>query len=533
MDRRSFINTSVLLGGASVVAPKSAFSQSAPAVITQDADRPKMTSGVQSGDPKEDGAIIWTRSDRPARLWVEWASTASFRNPTRVRGPYLLEETDFTGRIDLAGLPPGQEIFYRVVLQDLHNERVISEAFMGHLRLPTALHARRARNVRFTWSGDNAGQGFGINEAWGGMKIFEEMRKVNPDFFLHSGDTIYADGPISREVKLPDGSIWTNVVTEEVSKVAETLNEFRGRYRYNLMDANVRRMGTEIPQIWQWDDHEVANNWSASKDLTKDSRYKEKSVPLLVARATKSFLEYAPLRRSADLESERVYRHLPQGSLLDMFVVDMRSYRGPNSHNTQSEETSESAFMGRPQISWLIDGLKKSKAVWKVIAADMPISLQVNDGKDETGRDKWEAVANGDDGVPLGREIEVARLLGEIKRAGIRNIVWLTADVHYTAAHYFDPSKAKFNNFLPFWEFVSGPLNAGSFGPNKTDSTFGMQVVYQKAPPDQNTSPTAGFQFFGQVDIDAATKAMTVTLKDLAGASLFSKTIAPQTKFDT
>jgi alkaline phosphatase D len=143
------------------------------------------------------------------------------------------------------------------------------------------------------------------------------------------------------------------------------------------------------------------------------------------------------------------------------------------------------------------------------------------------GRDKWEAIANGDNGAPLGRELEIARLLKEIKHAGIKNVVWLTADVHYTAAHYFDPAKAKFSDFSPFWEFVSGPLNAGGFGPNKTDATFGMQVVYQKAPNEVNAPPTNGMQFFGQVDIDAKTKAMTVTLKDLEGASLYVKTLEP------
>jgi alkaline phosphatase D len=312
-----------------------------------------------------------------------------------------------------------------------------------------------------------------------------------------------------------------------VSKVAETLDEFRGRYRYNLMDANVRRMAAEIPQIWQWDDHEVCNNWSDSKSLQADARYTEKNIPLLVARASQAFLEYAPLRLHDVEESERVYRHLPQGPLLDVFVLDMRSYRGPNSSNLQTEENKESAFLGRPQVDWLLQGLKQSKAVWKVIAADMPIGLQVPDGKDEQGRDRWEAIANGDQGAPRGRELEIARLLREIKRAGIKNVVWLTADVHYTAAHFFDPSKAQFSDFAPFWEFVSGPLNAGSFGPNKPDDTFGMQVVYQKAPEVQNTAPTAGLQFFGQVDIDAKTHAMTVTLKDLEGQSLYTKTLAP------
>lgn len=525
MQRRHFL-------GASLLAPVAgqshwALAQQAPAVITRDAMRPQFPSGVQSGDAQAQSAILWARSDRPARMWVEWSTTASWSNLQRVRGPYLLDTSDYTGKLDLTNLPAGQEIFYRVVLQDLHNERVFSEAMGGHLRLPQASNARAVRDVRFVWSGDTAGQGWGINEAFGGMRIYEQIRQTRADFFLHCGDNIYADGPISAEVKLPDGSLWHNVVTEEVSKVAETLNEFRGRYRYNMMDANVRRMAAEIPQIWQWDDHEVSNNWSDSKDVSADKRYTEKNVPLLIARAAKAFHEYAPLRTYGVAESERVYRYLPQGPLMDMFVVDMRSYRGANSTNLQDEENEDSAFMGRPQVQWLIDGLKKSKAVWKVIAADMPIGLQVPDGKDALGNDKWEAIANGDNGKPLGREIEMARLLREIKRANIHNVVWLTADVHYTAAHYYDPNQAQFQDFLPFWEFVSGPLNAGTFGPNLLDKTFGIQVKYQKVPEVQNTSPAQGLQFFGQVDIDAKTHAMTVTLKDLQGASLYTQVLHP------
>lgn len=525
MDRRRFLNASALVGGSSLLLPAALRAQQAPGVITRDAMRPQMPFGIQSGDPIADGAVLWTRSDRPARLWIDWSTTASFANARRVRGPHLLEDSDFTGRINLRGLPAGQEIFYRVVLQDLHNERVLSAPLDGHLRLPAG--PRLARDIRFAWSGDTAGQGWGINEAWGGMKIYEQIRRINPDFFLHSGDTIYADSPIPSEIKLADGTLWNNLVTEEVSKVAETLDEYRGRYRYNLMDANVRRMAAEVPQIWQWDDHEITNNYSDGKDLSADPRYTEKNVPLLVARGTKAFMEYAPMRRAGDVESERIYRHLPQGPLLDLFVIDMRSYRGANGANLEREENETSAFMGRPQLAWLLDGLKRSKATWKVIAADMPIGLQVPDGKDAEGRALWEAIANGEDGAPAGRELEVARLLREIKRAGLHDIVWLTADVHYTAAHYFDPAKARFNDFLPFWEFVSGPLHAGGFGPNAPDGTFGMQVIYQKAPNEVNAPPTNGMQFFGQVDIDAKTRALTVTLKDLAGAALYSKMLAP------
>ena len=233
------------------------------------------------------------------------------------------------------------------------------------------------------------------------------------------------------------------------------------------------------------------------------------------------------MRHGSDAERERVYRHLAQGPLLDVFVIEHAQLPGPQHGHLQRTEDAESVFLGRPQIAWLLDGLKSSKATWKVIAADMPLGLQVPDGRDAQGHARWEAVANGDDGAPLGRELEMATLLREIKRAGIANVVWLTADVHYTAAHFYDPSKARFSDFAPFWEFVSGPLNAGAFGPNKPDETFGLQVVYQKAPDVQNAPPSAGFHFFGQVDIDAKTRAFTVTLKDLAGQSLYIKTLAP------
>jgi alkaline phosphatase D len=496
----------------------------APALVTSERLRPGFPSGVQSGDVLADRGMVWARSDRAARMWVEWSTTASFANARKLRGPYALEATDFTARIDLSGLPPNQEVFYRVTWEDLAGG-AFSEPRTGHFRTaPTT-----KRDIRFLWSGDTVGQGWGINEDFGGMKIYEAMRKCNPDFFIHSGDNIYADGPVLAEVKLADGSTWRNLVTEEKSKVAETLKEFRGAYRYNMLDANVRRFNQEVTQIWQWDDHEVMNNWSSSKDVSADARYTEKSVSLMTARGARAFLENAPMRWHALDEEERVYRHIPYGPLLDVFVIDMRSYRGPNGPNRETEINDQSQYLGAVQLDWLKRSLKASKATWKVIASDMPIGLQVTDGKDKQGRMTFEAVANGD-GPALGRELEIAQLLSFIKHQRVHNVVWLTADVHYTAAHYYDPNKAQFQDFEPFWEFVSGPLHAGTFGPNELDNTFGIDVRYTKAPaPGQvNLPPSAGMQFFGDVQIDAKSAAMTVHLRDIHGDSLWHTSLAPR-----
>ncbi len=496
----------------------------APAVITRDAARPGFPSGVQSGDVQADRGIVWSRCDRPARMWVEWSTTASFANVQRVRGPHALEATDHTARIDLTGLPPAQDIFYRVQWEDLSGGG-LSEPMSGHFRSAPA----KAADIRFLWSGDTAGQGWGINEAFGGMKIYEAMRQRNPDFFIHSGDNIYADGPIAAEVKIGDDALWRNLVTEEKSKVAETLKEFRGNYRYNQLDAPLRRFNSEVMQLWQWDDHEVTNNWSASKDLSADKRYTEKNVPLLTARATRAFMENAPMRWHSQQEEERVYRRVGWGPLLDVFMLDMRSYRGANSHNRQSAPDADTPFLGQVQLDWLKRELKASRALWKVIAADMPIGLLVPDGTDAQGRPKFEAVANGD-GPVLGHEFEIAQLLSFIKHQRVRNTVWLTADVHYAAAHHYHPNRAQFQDFDPFWEFVGGPLHAGTFGPNELDNTFGPKVEFVKAPPkgQVNLPPSAGLQFFGEVQIDAKSGGFTVHLRDLTGASLWHTTLAPQ-----
>ena len=150
-----------------------------------------------------------------------------------------------------------------------------------------------------------------------------------------------------------------------------------------------------------------------------------------------------------------------------------------------------------------------------MIAADLPIGLFSED-----------AIALGD-GPPDRREHEIANLLSFIKRAGVRNIVWLTADMHYTAAHHYDPSRAVFTDFEPFWEFVSGPLHAGTWAPGQLDNTFGPKAMFQKGGEGENLAPCFGLQFFGRVDIDGKTEVMTVTLKDVSDTALWSVDLVP------
>lgn len=519
MNRRQFLSLASV--SASVSASSALLTRSAsfgfPAIIVSPQSRPAASAGVQCGDVTATSAVIWSRADRASRMLLEWSTDESFRRAERITGPAALEASDLTARIELSGLPPGEQIFYRVSWQSLTDRRAVSEPVRGSFR--TAPGARR--NLRFVWGGDVAGQGWGINPEFGGMKIFEAMRRLQPDFFIHSGDSIYADGPIQAEVKLDDGRIWRNIVTPEKSKVAETLDEFRGNYRYNLLDEHLRRFNSEVPVFAQWDDHEVRNNWYPGQILD-DDRYTVKSVDLLAARARRAFLEYMPLAYDAR-DPERIHRAFSYGPLLDIFMLDKRSFRGPNTGNRQAVTTPETALLGRAQIGWLKRRLLASRATWKLMASDMPIGLIVRDGASA-----FDNCANGD-GPPLGRELEIAELLRFIKENRIRNVVWVTTDVHYAAAHHYHPSRAQFTEFDPFWEFIAGPLNAGTFGPDKLDNTFGPEVKFTGIPPGMkpNRPPSDGLQFFGAVHIDGQTESMTVALYNLEGEKVYSITLPP------
>src|SRR5262245_23568747 len=303
-SRRQFLKASAATA-AGVVLPAWSLTRGAPAIIAAESDRPQALQGLHFGDPHDGSIVVWSRSDRSARMFVEWSYDEQFREVQRIRGPHALDATDFTARQAIEGLEPGSDVFVRVSFQSLTNDRVTGAPVTGRFVVPPDPfrrddrddrddrdggngHRHRedrfGRDLRFLWSGDTAGQGWGINTSFGGMKIYEAMRQRNPLFFVHSGDNIYADGPMAESVVAEGGQIWHNIVTPQVAKVAETLDEFRGRYRYNLLDENIRRFNAEVPQIWQWDDHEVTNNWSDSKDLSGDARYTEKNVPLLVAR---------------------------------------------------------------------------------------------------------------------------------------------------------------------------------------------------------------------------------------------------------
>ena len=175
--RRLFLQKS-----ASYMGLAAAASLGAPTLVAAQSVRPQLPYGLQLGDTtivsagrrsfnrdddrddddagraKDRGlharSIVWARSDKPARMVLEWDTSDRFANPRRISGPYALEATDFTARVDLTDLPLGQHIFTRVAMEDLSTGRARSEWLMAQFRTPS-LDAQRG--PRFVWGGDTAG----------------------------------------------------------------------------------------------------------------------------------------------------------------------------------------------------------------------------------------------------------------------------------------------------------------------------------------------------------------------------------------
>ena len=541
MDSFTSPNRRTLLRGAAAAAlattlPAGGVALAVPA--RPGASRLTLPSGIQTGDVTSSSAMLWSRASGEGRLHAvlhaldadgkrltagrsrRGKGAGADGRPISLRGPWASAETDFTARISAKQLPAGTTFETELFFEDENGHR----GEVGSGRFSTAPGDRSDGAQTFVWTADTAGQGYGINPDVGGMFGYEAMRAVAPDFFLHAGDTIYADGPIAETLEEPDGAIWRNLVTEEVSKVAETLTEFRGRHSYNLQDDNIRAMYAEVPVIATWDDHETTNNWWAG-EILEDEKYTVRDVNTLAARGRRAWQEYQPiadvraLSPGSGFEPERIYRLIERGPDLDVFVLDMRTDK---SENTDGLEQHETSMLGEEQLQWLLKGLRRSQATWKVILADLPLGIVVPDGKGQ------ESISNAENGAPLGRELELARLLSGIKTQKTKNIVFLTGDVHYCAAHHYSPERAAFTDFNPFWEFVAGPINSGSFGPNEMDGTFGPEVDFQKAGPAMGSPRDGTGQFFGRVEIAPQGESFTVELIDANGDVQYTRTLTPE-----
>ena len=422
---------------------------------------------VTVGEVTDRSAVVWGRGFEAGPLAVE-ARPAGGGQPVTA-SVALSRARDFTGKLLLAGLRPATRYLYRL----RHGTEEVTGAFA------TAPGRSDPRPVRFLWGGDLGGAN-NCRQIEDGYPIFRAMAARKPDFFLFVGDTIYADHRCGGPERVPGYDF-----------VATTLEEFREKHRYNRADTHLQALFRVASVYAIWDDHEVRNDFAGPTE------------PLMPV-GRQAFLDYWPLQPPPE-EPGRLYRRARRGKLVEIFILDTRQYRSDNRQPDGPGKT----MLGPAQRRWLVDGVTRSDAVWKVVVSSVSLSVPTGRG----ARDSWSNATVW--GVPeenaTGFATERGAILQAFRDRKVRNLVWITADVHHAEVIRHEPWPG-----FAFYEFIAGPLSASRGRPRPLDQALNGRTLFGLGGTDN----------FGEVAIEPA--GLTVRIFDTAGALRFERAITPQ-----
>lgn len=338
MNRREFLKT---VGGAGIAIPALLAGSACGPVVVQSDPGSGLSLGYISGDVTANSALIWLRAEAGSQVSLQFSVDSGFAEFSSTKAFSVDPSADLTAQISLDNLQRSTRYYYRALVA-------------GKIPGPVASFLTAPRpdddaKVAFCFSGDT-------RESYQPFSVMQAVRAQQPDFFLHLGDTIYADR---------GGS-------------ARRLEEFWQKYRANRNDPFHRNCFAATSVYAIWDDHEVEDDYLPGHPLAPIGR--------------KAFLDYWPIRRTAT-DPERIYRSLRWGRAVELILLDTRQYRDPN----------RTTMLGIAQREWLFDVLAKSTSTFKFIATTVPMA--------GGGSDRW-------DGYPKERT-EILRYINEKKLRGV------------------------------------------------------------------------------------------------------------------
>ena len=511
------ISIALLIIGNAVLAPFLYAEASSQQVNTTNFE---ISHGIASGDVTNQSAIVWSRvNDQPAQMNVEYDTNANFSNPLS-KAAQANSTTDFTAQAKLDGLKPDTQYYYRVwfsasnivnntnsdTSNDLSATSDIAEQFeVGTFRTAPSFNmssnSSSSNAISFIWAADLGGQNYCRNADEGGYSIFKSMQSLSPDFFIANGDMIYADGacpiqgPVFNNSTNNQTTTWTNIPGDfksiadpsvDWNNITEVRSIFLEHWKYNRNDTYFKEFLSNVSMYSQWDDHEIINDFGSKwPDWNLFSTDRE-GYPNIVKEGTNAFLYYSPVgsdnNNNIDTENDpdtHIYRSFNWGKDLDLFIIDARSYRSQN-HIADTPDSNKT-MLGEEQLQWLKQELSNSNATWKVISSDVPISIPTGSNTSILGRDGW---ANGNEtnnySYYTGFESELTDLLEFIDNQQIKNVVFITTDVHFPAFIKYDFDLNNDGTITEIHEFVSGPLSAFRLGVPfpELDETFNPSLLY-------------------------------------------------------
>jgi len=462
---------------------------------------PRSTLGLAAGDVTDSHAVIWARADAPALMRVVAVEEES-KTPPIQGSASVMAESDLTGHVLLSGLRPATRYKTWVWFEDAEGRPGKRHA----LQFETAPPPDVAAPVRIAWGGDLAGQNV-CRDQREGFAIFRAVQNEHPDLFIGLGNMIHADDGCEAI-----GRFGNRQVPGAFGKSAD-LESFRAHWRYTRDDDALQDLLSQTPYVAVWDDHEVVNDFGPQQDTRDEPPYRS-GVPLMPL-GRRAFREYNPVAPGAPF-----HRALRWGRHVELFVLDTRQYRDPNSQPDSAAEPK--TMLGPEQRRWLEERVAASDATWKVVVSSVPISVPTG-SPPEHGRDGW---ANFDQDT--GFERELIGILKSLHAAGVQNLLWITADVHFAAAFRYVPFRD--DPGFGFHEIASGPLSAGLSANKRFDRTLGTQRLFLYAPPHPSAVRSFGeakrWLNFGVLDVGSEGQ-LVARVVNAYGETVSSLTLDP------
>lgn len=360
--------------------------------------------GVASGDPLPDAVILWTRVTpvKAGAVAVTWqiALDAGFSRIVGAGAVLTDEERDHTVKVDAGGLDPGKTYYYRFIAlggsSPVGRTRTAPRGGAGRLRFAVASCSSYAHGLFHGYRHIAA--------------------RLDLDAVIHLGDYIYEFGT---------GEYGSARHYEPAHEIV-TLADYRARYAQYRRDRDLQAAHQQHPFITVWDDHELANNtWKGG--AANHTWPAEGAWEVRRAAAQRVYAEWMPIREHPG-DAGRIWRALRYGDLVDLFLLDTRSWgrdQQANPGDRAAIEAPARTILGRDQEAWLRAELAGSTAAWKVIGQQVLMGQVPQD----LNTDAW-------DGYPAARQ----RFFELLDEERVRDVVVLSGDTHASWAIELAPA---------------------------------------------------------------------------------------------
>ena len=171
-----------------------------------------------------------------------------------------------------------------------------------------------------------------------GYPALETILKIQPDFFVGTGDNVYYDTPTDPR--------------------SQTIPQMRQKWHQQFIQPRYRQLFAKVPTFWMVDDHDYRIDDS-------DNSGEYLPLPETGRQILMEQLPYAPFNEPA----AKTYRTHRVSKDLQIWLPENRFYRSPNSQ----PDTPEKSIWGTEQKRWLKKSLLASDATFKILISPTPM----------------------------------------------------------------------------------------------------------------------------------------------------------------